>query len=156
MNKSPMKQKYIVSIVITVILLVCSYIAWMGLSAKREFVVLHNTHLDFCFLVDNRYKLDITEKGFKYQGGKNSGDIQLIKAALSSDIVRVEINGFKGGYKKVKNIRYYEFQLNEDYILRDTYRNHEKTIVNLVPYRIECSKIKQNFKKHLEIFGRIK
>jgi hypothetical protein len=28
--------------------------------------------------------------------------------------------------------------------------------VNLVPYRIECSKIKQNFKKHLEIFGRIK
>jgi hypothetical protein len=151
-----MKKKHLIIIIVTVIFLLCSYIAWLGLSAKRDFVILYNTKLNFCFMVDNRYKLEISDESFKYRGGKNSGHIQLIKAGLSSDIVKVEMNGFKAGYKKVKNIRYYEFKLNDDYILRDSYQNLEKTIVNLVPYGIECSKIKQNFKKHLEIFGRIK
>lgn len=147
-----MNKKVIVGILVGIILTLCLYIAWNGLRTKRNFIVLFNKKLNFCLLVDDRYKFKLGESSLSYSGGKNSGELSLIQAGISQDAIKVNINGFKAGYKKLKNVRVYEYQLSENFIIRDNFINKEKSIVNLVPYRIECSKIKNNFKNHIEIF----
>ena len=131
------------------VLFIVSYNAF---NRKRSFIVLYNTELRFCFLIGDGYKYDVQDRSFTYGGGKNKGHMSLISSELSSDFARVKINGFKGSYKKSKNKRVYEYQLNSSYILRDVFVNAENMPVNLVPYREECSKIKSNFKNHIKIF----
>ena len=147
-----MKTSTIVSVLISIEIVVITIVAIQACKVKREFVVLFNNHLNFCFLVDDRYTLEIKDTEFTYVGGKNSGVIKLVKGGIDPKIKRQKLNGFVGAYKKEKNLRYFEYKLNENYILTDSFIHAEKSPVNLVPYREDCSKIKNNFKKHNEIF----
>ena len=147
-----MKTSTIVGVLVAVVASVLFIVAFQAFYVKRTFVVYYNGHLDFCLLVDDRYAVEYQNNILKYSGGKNSGEISLFKGSLDSNLKRQRINGFEGGYKKSKNLRHYEYKLNEEYVLVDRFVNAQKSPVNLVPYREECYKIKNNFKVHKEIF----
>lgn len=147
-----MKTKTIVLIIIVAVISVLGIVSFNAFKTPRHFTVLVNDKLNICFLVDDRYKVEIEKYSFKYSGGKNSGLMTLEKSQLSSDINEVEMNGFKAGYKKSKNLRVYEYKLSQKYILRDKFVNAGKMPVNLVPYRDECLKIKEKFSNHIQIF----
>lgn len=149
------RMKKTIWIVLPFVLLtamVLAVVAWNAFHSKREFIVLYNKELNFCFLIDDRYKYEVLDNAFIYSGGKNEGRIELIKASLSDDILKVNINEFNAGYKKTNRKRIYEYEVENGYILRDTFRNISMSPVNLVPYKSSCEKIKSNFKKHREIF----
>jgi hypothetical protein len=147
-----LKTSTIVGVLIAVVASVLFIVAFQAFYIKRTFVVYFNGHLDFCLLVDDRYNVSYENSILKYSGGKNSGEITLFKGSLDSMLKRQKFNGFEGGYKKSKNLRHYEYKLNDDYVLVDRFVNAQKSPVNLVPYREECPKIKNNFKVHQEIF----
>lgn len=147
-----MKTSSIVVIIVGVTLGLVLMIAWNALRVKREFVVLYNDELKFCFLVDEGTQYDIGRESFSYWGGKNKGHMQLMKGEISKDFVKVMLNGFQTGYKKIKNKRIYEYSLGQSVKLRDVFVNRENMPVNLVPYRESCTKIKSNFKNHIKIF----
>ena len=150
-----MKTYQIVLVVISLIIGVCALVLWNAFKIKREFVVLYQPNLNFCFLVDDRYELDIDKNSVKYSGGKNSGHLQFLRSSLTKNYQKVEINGFYGSYAKMKNKRIYEYEINDTFIVRDEYENVEKSIVNLVPYRDDCIKIMHKFKNHKKIFEEV-
>lgn len=147
-----MKTSTIVGTISLVVIGVLSLVAWNAFKIDRKFVVLHNSELGFCFLVDDGYKYELSKESFTYGGGKNSGELKLVPGKLSADYKLIDINGFKGSYKKEKNKRIYEYQISENLKLVDHFVNAGKMPVNLVPYRDECKRIKENFKDHKEIF----
>ena len=114
-----MKTKSIVAVIVLVILSVMGLVAWNAFSVKREFVVLYNTQHEFCFLLDDGYKYSIQKDGLTYSGGKNSGEIKLLKGELSPGFNKVGINGFVSGDKKLKKLRVYDFILGNGYKLVD-------------------------------------
>jgi len=143
----------IVLLFIIISALVISIVVRNAFKIQRDFALYYNTNLGFCFLIDDGYQLEFFDKSFIYRGGKNRGDMQLVKADLSSDIIKVNINGFDSGYKKLKNFRIYEYRLLKGYILRDNFEIVQRMPVNLVPYKKEaCDRIKLKFKKHIKIF----
>ena len=97
-------------------------------------------------MVHDGYKLELLPRSFKYSGGKNSGHMKLISGSFSSDVSQTPMNGFEAGYKKHKNTRIFEYKINTQFILRDTFENRQNMPVNLVPYRENCDKIMKNFK----------
>lgn len=147
-----MKTSKIIIVIVIIIGIVLGVVAWNAFRIKHKFVVLYNTSMDFCFLVDDRYKLALFTDHFEYTGGKNKGIITIENQKLSENILKVNINGFMGGYRKLKNKRIYEYQLFDQYKLVDVFENASKMPVNLVPYRKNCKKIMTNFKNHIEIF----
>ena len=146
-----MKTKWIVIVIVFISLGVSVFVAWNMLSTKRNFTVLYNDTYNFCFLVDDRYQIQMGNT-LTYRGVKSFGEINLINSDLSKNAQHIDINGFKGTYQKRKNERVYEYQISDSVILQDVFVNADKSIVNLVPYRDECHKIMTQFEKHQKIF----
>ncbi len=146
------KTWVIVSIFAFIAILVLGVVSWNALRVDRKFVILHNPKLNFCYIVDDGLQYQINNRSFTYRGYKNNGKVELLERGLAQDLQKVDINGFKSGYKKLKNFRIYEYQLNDSYVLRDTFEVIESMPLNLVPYRETCDKIKEQFKNHIEIF----
>ena len=105
-----MKTKSIVLILIIAVASVLGVVSYNAFQTPRSFKVLFNDKYDFCLLVDNRYQLKIKEDEIRYSGGKNSGLLTLENRSLSDKVHQVNINGFKSGYRKVKNLRIYEYK----------------------------------------------
>ncbi|MAX66839.1 MAG: hypothetical protein QF441_10290 [Bacteriovoracaceae bacterium] len=147
-----MKTYKIVLSLAVAVFLVLSVVLVQAFKTERNFVVFYNQELNFCFLVDDRYSYELDKTFFRYWGGKNKGKIELLNDKLSKDLKKVNLNGFLAGYKKSKNNRHFEYELNQEYKLVDNFINASKSPVNLVPYRKECKKIMQNYKNHKEIF----
>jgi hypothetical protein len=148
-----MKTKYIILIIILVLASVFSIVLWNAFKGDRNFVVLESVKHNFCILIDNRYKYSYADGILSYTGGKNSGKMEIHESGISKDISLARIGDFSGGYKKLVNFRVYEYLLSDKVVLRDTFEIIQKIPVNLVPLRYDCDKIKQNFKKHVQIFN---
>lgn len=123
------------------------------IKVDRDYVVLYAPTFDICFLVDQvSYQFEVQDNSIHYSTGKKIGHIQLLKQQLSNDILKTGMNGFEGGYKKFKNVRRFEYKLNDEYILRDDFQNVSMGLANLVPYKNNCQKIMKTYPKVQKIF----
>ncbi len=145
MTKS--KTVIILSLVMT-IAIIFTVIIYNAFGFKRKFNVLISEQYNFCFLVNSDLEYELTPYGFTYKGGKNRGEFTLSRRGFIPGANRVEINGFEAAYKKEKNLRTYQYLVGEGgLILTDRFVYASKSPLNLVPYRKECSKIRENYKQ---------
>jgi len=149
--------KKIISILILVFLCVVSLVIYNAFySFDRKFTVLYSDKYNLCFLISNDYTWEVFEDSFKYHGQKNHGQVTIKDSGFSNDSVKTKVNGFVFGYSKEKNYRIYEYQVFEQtphIILVDRFEYAQKAPMNIVPYRGECKKFKENFKDQREIFA---
>ena len=151
-----MKSSHIIITLFSLVVIVLSLVLYNAFNAKRNFVVLTADNYEVCFLLDTGYQYELTPKGFRYWGGKNSGNIEFAPGRLSSNVLPIENNGMKAGYQKLINKRIFEYEVSQNYLIQDTFVNAGRMPVNLVPYYQVCDKIKDQFKKHIPIFGESK
>ena len=147
-----MKTRNIIIILLLLLACVLGIISWSVFNLKKTYVVLNATKYNFCILLDDRYRYQISDNRLSYTGGKNVGVMELTRRELSRDMAKSRIGDFKAGYKKMKNYRIYEYQISDDIILVDTFEYAKKKPINLIPLRIDCEKINTKFKQHVEIF----
>ncbi len=147
-----MKTKKLIFILVLSVLAVCSLVLWNALSIKHNYTVYFNPDLGFCFLVDERYTVKNSNDEFSYMGGKNSGEMKVHQRGLFDKSQKININGFKGSYRKAKNIRIYEYLINDGLVLEDRFVNADRGVVNLVPYRDECQAILEKHPNQIQIF----
>ena len=147
-----MKTKNLILILVLSVTSVCSLVLWNALSIKHEYTVYFNHDLNICFLVDERYTVKNSNDEFGYKGGKNFGEMKIHQRALFDKSQKININGFKGSYRKAKNIRIYEYLLSDGIVLEDRFVNADRGVVNLVPYRNECQAILAKHPNQIEIF----
>lgn len=103
-------------------------------------------------MADSSLKIDYHTDYIVYSGGKNQGVLRLKKGTLNETAYKVKNNGFESSVNKMKNKRVFEYKLNDEFILEDTFTYAAKSPLNLVPYRDECESIYQKFPKHQVIF----
>jgi len=144
------------SLLIT-IAIVFSIIIYNAFGFKRKFTVLVSESHNFCFLVNSDLKYELTPSGFKYHGGKNRGEFTLSRDGFLEGVNRVEINSFEAAYKKEKNLRTYQYLLDSnDLVLTDRFVYASKSPLNLVPYRGDCEKIRENYKNEIFLAPEVK
>ena len=147
-----MKTTYIIVALVLAIATTFSIIIYNAFGFKRKFVVLNSSQYNICFLVNSDLQYEIKPGGFKYWGGKNSGEFTLERSGFMDGLEQVPINGFNAGYKKIKNFRLYQYALDESgTVLTDRFQYVSKSPLNLVPYREDCEKIKNNYPDIIEI-----
>jgi hypothetical protein len=135
--------------IISAIVLVLSYFTYLKIqeSSRKEFSVITWDKYNICFLVPDNFIIEKFDDGFKYQGEKNKGHFILGHGALDPNYKESMIGDFKAAYKKVKNVRMFEYELAPDVILRDEFDFAKKTPANLIPVRHNCEKYLKHFKK---------
>ncbi len=148
-----MKTSHTLIILSVLVVTVLTVVIYNAFNAKREFVLLTADKFEICYLLDTGYQYELNEKGFRYWGGKNSGNVIFKQGRLSADVLPIENNGMNAGYRKLINKRIFEYEIGADYLIKDTFVNAGRMPVNLVPYYKVCDKLKAKFKKHLPIFG---
>lgn len=121
-------------------------------NSDRTYTILTLDQFGVCFMVNSELEYIITPNGFKYSGGKNFGEFTLSRDGLISESNKVTINNFKAAYTKEKNLRTYQYLLDDTKtVFTDKFVFVKKSPLNLVPYRSECKKIKKNYPNHLAL-----
>jgi len=144
-----MSNKGIIAILVTTSLSIIAVIAFQVFSTDRSLTVYSVKNSNICFLVPNTIKVELTENGFKYSGGKNYGHIQLLDQGLSKEYLKATINEFEAGYYKNVNVRNYEYKINNSKIIRDEFVYIKKSPLNLVPYKTNCDKFVKHHKNQV-------
>lgn len=121
-------------------------------NTNRSYTILTMDEYGVCFMMSSDLDYKITANGFKYSGKKNYGEFTLSRDGLMPNANKVDINGFKAAYSKQKNLRVYQYLLDDNnLILTDNFVYVKKSPLNLVPYRSECESIKKNYPNHLPL-----
>lgn len=121
-------------------------------NTNRSYKILTLDQYGICFMVNSELDYEITPNGFRYSGQKNYGEFTLSRSGLIDEANKVEINGFKAAYTKQKNLRTYQYLLDQDgTVFTDRFVFVKKSPLNLVPYRKECKRIKKNYPDHLAL-----
>ncbi len=144
-----MSKKGIVTILIIISLSIIAIISFNAFNTTRTISVYRLKDSNICFLVPSTIKTQITNNGFKYQGGKNYGHIQVLNQGLSPKYLKAKINEFEAGYYKNVNVRNYEYKIDDSRIIRDEFVYIKKSPLNLVPYKINCEKFVKHHKKQI-------
>ena len=147
------KSKLIIfSALVIAIAIIFAVIINNAFNTQRSYTIFTLDEYGVCFMMSSEMNYKITEHGFKYSGKKNYGEFTLNKNGLMQEANQVEINDFKAAYKKQKNLRIYQYLLNEEgVVLTDNFVYVKKIPLNIVPYRKECKSIKENYPKHLKL-----
>lgn len=147
-----MKTRNLLIVLILVVVGICSLVLWNALRIKHTYTVYINSEYGLCLLVDERYQVEVSPTALTYHAGKNTGTMNIAQSGLNKDAQKIDINGFKGSYRKQKNQRIYEYLLNDKFTLVDVFENAERGYVNLVPYKDECQAIIKKHPKTENIF----
>lgn len=105
---------------------------------------------DICFLIPPSFKIEKQVDGFKYQGGKNSGYLQMTQGALSLDYKPSQFAEFPGAYKKTRDLRLFEYQIQGGVVLKDAFDFVKKQPANIIPVRKNC---KIYLKRYSKLFN---
>ena len=104
-----------------------------------------------CFLVSSDYKIEKTDRGFKYSLKNNYGEFKLLNRPMSKDLVTASVGDVDAGYKKLKNDRIFEYKLGEDHVLIDDFIIIKKMQPNLVPLKSKCAKLLDLYPTMMEL-----
>jgi len=146
--------KKIIIGLIFVFIVVATIIIYNAFGFKRKFTILTLKEFNVCFMVNQELSYELTPNGFKYWGGKNSGEFNFKTKGFLEGVNYVDINGFKAAYKKEKNLRIYQYDISSDQnsvIITDHFVYASKSPLNLVPYRDDCDKIRAKHKDQVEL-----
>lgn len=147
------KSKLIIfSALVVAIAITFAVIINNAFNTTRNYTIFTLDEYGVCFMMSSEMQYQLTPHGFKYSGKENYGEFTISKSGLMAEANHVEINEFKAAYKKQKNLRIYQYLLNDDgVVLTDNFVFIKKSPLNLVPYRRECKSIKKNYPKHLKL-----
>ncbi|MCT4643158.1 MAG: hypothetical protein N4A33_12780 [Bacteriovoracaceae bacterium] len=122
------------------------------LDNKRTFSLINITDFDSCFLIPSDYKVEKLSQGFKYYLKNNYGHIVLEKRSFDeSNLTKARVGEFEVKYAKLKNDRVFEYKLNNDFLLKDTFVIIKKMQPNLVPLKSKCKKLKKLYPILMEL-----
>lgn len=151
---APMKTKTVL------IIIACFSALFIGMTllnvfrhTGREYTVISFPEFNACYLYGKEYKVKITENGFDYKAGSNSGKVRLKSGEMDSGLrwVTESMGEFEASYMKDKNDRIVEYKLDSNTYLRDDFNYIKNGAINLMPYRSECELFLQKFSKKIEI-----
>lgn len=147
-----MKTKALIAaFVILVGLLTYSTVLKIKENSEQNFHVITWKKYDICFLIPENFKIEKHDAGFKYIGGKNSGNLTLSQDKISSDYKETMIGDFKAAYKKTATLRLFQYEVQPGVILSDSFVFAKKKPANIIPVRKNCSEYLKRFKLLFEI-----
>lgn len=121
------------------------------INNKRSFGLINISQYNMCFLVSSDYKVEKTKTGFKYKLKNNYGEFELLNRPMSDDLVKSKVGEVEAGYKKLKNDRIFEYKLDENHVLKDTFYIIKKMQANLVPLKSKCKKLLKKYPIIMEL-----
>ncbi len=147
-----MKTKALIAaFVILVGLLTYSTVLKIRDNSQQNFHVITWKKHDICFLIPEAFEVERHDTGFKYIGGKNSGNLTLAEGTISTDYKETMIGDFKAAYKKTPALRLFQYEIKPGFILSDSFVFAKKKPANIIPVRKNCSEYLKRFKLLFEI-----
>ena len=141
----------IVGAVLLVGVLTYSTVLKIKENSQQNFNVITWKEYDICFLIPETFKIEKTENGFKYQGGKNSGHLVLSQGEIGDDYKKTMIGDFTAGYKKTIDYRYFQYLVKPGFVLSDSFDFAYKKPANIIPVRKNCAEYLKRFKILFEL-----
>lgn len=109
---------------------------------KKEFTLYTLDKYGICFLVEPTYNIIQFKDRVFYSGGKNTGTLQIYKRKIDPTFKMMPTSEIPMGIHKIKNYRIFEYQVTDNFVLRDEFEYAKRLPGNLIPRKLKCEELK--------------
>ena len=110
---------------------------------KKEYTLYTLDKYGVCFLVEPTYSVIQFKGRVFYSGGKNTGTLQIYNRQIDPTFKMMPSSEIPMGIHKIKNYRIFEYQVTDDYVLRDEFEYAKRLPGNLIPRKVKCEELKK-------------
>lgn len=110
---------------------------------KKEYTLYTLDKYGVCFLVEPTYSITQFKGRVFYSGGSNSGTLQVFKRLIDPTFKKMPSSEIPMGIHKIKNYRIFEYQVTDEFVLRDEFEYAKRLPGNLIPRKVKCKELKK-------------